>query len=332
MQKEENQKQFSDLISKYLSGNTNAEEVQQLEAWVMESSKNKAIFKDSKKAWILSGIKEEKQTVDIEENWVKTSAQIFKEPKVVQLNSSVNRRKWLSIAAGIALLAVVSFLLFQNTRSSGATFVQTQLESNTFDLSDGSEITLNQSSSLKYELDKETNARKVKLDGDAFFDVARDEKRPFIIETQNVEIEVLGTSFYIDSRPDQSQIQVIVTSGKVEVRSGNAKTILVANEKAIFQKDSKELIKETNEDKNFLSFKSQTLLFENARLEEVVFALNRQFNANIVIENQELKDCELDSTFKNKSLNTILKIIESSLGVQFKQSGQQIKLTGTCNQ
>ena len=320
---------YSELISRYLSGNASDAEVQQLEAWVLESSENKEAFITFKKAWMLSGMRQTNEEIDVDKQWETTAAQLFEKTKVVKMKPQTNRRRWLGIAAAIALLVIASIWIFQDDK--GATLmVEAKDEIRSVDLPDGSQVTLNQSSSLRYLADEKEAKRKVELKGDAFFEVERDETKPFVINTAGIEVEVLGTSFYVDARDNQAEIQVIVKSGSVAVRSGATETILTADEKAVFQKATGQLTKQQNKDPNYLSLTTNTLVFEQTRLEEVVFALNRQFQSNITIGNEGLKDCELDATYKDKSLEAILNILDGTFaGIEVKRNGEQIELVGT---
>ena len=320
---------FQNLSTKYLSGNASDAEVTELEDWVLADPKNKEQFKAYKKAWMLTGMND-KKLVNTNKAWKETAGKTFNQPKVVPIKPKHSRRKWLAIAASITLLAAAGLWMLQNNNTPVPLFVETSSDTQTINLSDGSQITLNQSSKLTYTLAEKEAKRQVDLTGDAFFEVARDESKPFIIQTQDVEIEVLGTSFYVDARPNQSEIQVIVKSGKVAVRSGASEQILTANEKAIFQKNSKVLTKTKNEDVNYLSLKDKNLVFENSTFEDLVFSLNRHFNSKITIEEESLKTCAHSGTYKNKSLETILKILESSHSIQSNKNGQKIVLEGTC--
>ena len=329
MSKSDIHSHFSNLATKYLSGNASPAQVEELENWVLAAPENKKHFMAIKKAWMLSGMQQDHSKVNVDEIWKTTSDQLTEKTKMVQMRPRNSRRRWMGIAAATTFLAIASFLFFLS-RENAQFFVETKTESKTFGLSDGSSIALNQASSLNFFDNKETGRREVDLTGDAFFDVARDEKKPFIIKTQNIEIEVLGTSFYVDAREGQNEIQVIVESGKVAVRSGSDVQILEANEKAVFQKNNKQLTKEENKDANFSSIKTKTLVFENTKLEKVAYALNRHFNVNVTFKNETLKNCELDSTFPDMSLQSILKILDASHGIQTKQNGKNIELSGTC--
>ncbi len=323
---------FLELIPRYLSGNASDKEVQELEAWVLADPENKKQFIAFKKAWILSGMKEDKQSVNVEQMWKETSKGLFEEAKLHELKPNKGRRKWLAIAASMAVIILALSLIFGGLKDDGAMAYEAKEQIENLDLPDGSKVTLNQNSSLQYEF-TEDNRRAVVLEGDAFFDVKREESKPFEIKADEVSIKVLGTSFYVDGRTDEDEIQVIVKSGSVAVRAGKTEIVLKANEKAIFNKASNALAKVENDDPNFTALTTNKLVFDNTKLSDVVFALNRQFNSNISIQDDLLKNCPLTAVYENKSLTAILKVLEGSLsGIKAQQLGERIVLTGTnCN-
>lgn len=331
MHSEDQHIRSSELISKYLSGNASPSEIEELETWVMETPENKEQFMAYKKTWMLSGMKKEQETVDIEKLWKETSQQLLGEAKVVKMEPKRNYSAWLGIAAAAILLLIASFLYFQQTNSSQNFYAQSKEEIKEVALSDGSQITLNQSSSLTFTAADQAGERRIELEGDAFFDVARDTAHPFVVHTQDIVVEVLGTSFYVDSRKDQDEIQVIVESGTVAVRVGEEEKILTANEKAIFRKTSQELIKQENQDKNYLALKNGVLVFENTPMDEVAFALSRQFRVDISFDEEALKTCLHDGTYPNMSLSAILKVLEAS-EMKIERTGSKIVLTGQCGE
>ncbi len=317
---------YFELISSYLSGNAGDAEVRQLEEWVMAAPENKATFMAFKKAWMLSGMKDDTDQVKVNQLWEQTNARLSEQKKLVDLK--VRRRNWLGIAASIALILAAGLWIVVNYSSSRVLAFQTADQVNTIDLPDGSQVLLNRFSSLRFQTSKDGSQRQVELNGNAFFEVARNEAQPFVIQTQGVEIQVLGTAFLVDSRAEQADLQVIVQSGTVAVKADTS-VILEADEKAVFNKQEQSLNKQKNEDPNYLSFTTNTLVFENTPLEQAIFALNRHFNTNITIDSDEIKDCPLTAAYENQSLAAILKIIETSLpGIQVERVGEQFILSG----
>lgn len=321
---------FFDLIPKYLSGEASDSEVKRLEQWVLSSPENKAQFIQFKRAWILSGIEGNYQNIDVEKEWAATSEKLFTEAKVVSIQKKSGRRIgiYLRIAVAVALVIIASVWTFNYLNKPDYQQVVAQNEVEEDKLPDGTEIALNQFSSIRYPEKLDDNFRRVELKGDAFFEVERDTARPFIITTQNIEIEVLGTSFYVDSRENQAQIQVIVETGSVAMTSESNKIVLAANEIGVFDKSTGQLTKKENKDVNYLAWKTDILVFENTSLESVIFDLNRKFHAQISMANQELSSCPLTATYDDKSLEAIVLIIEKTLDIEAQIDGEKIIFTG----
>jgi ferric-dicitrate binding protein FerR (iron transport regulator) len=320
----------ADLILKHLSGNASDAEIQQLESWVVAAPENRTQFLDLKKAWILSGLKKQQASIEIDKEWQDVSVQLFSSGKVVKMAMPEPRyRRWFGIAATIALLVVASILLFRPGKVVMSVEVLALNEVVQEHLSDGSKVVLNRNSSIVFAKAAKDKVRRVNLEGDAFFQVARDVTHPFVINTQNVQVEVLGTSFYVNSRATNADIQVFVNSGRVAFRAGPEQVILAAGEMGLYNKDSGQLLKKEIEDQNYLSWKNDALIFDYTNLENVVKALNRHFEANIIIDSPILKACKITATYTNKSLDAIIRILEQTLNVQSKRLDDQIVLFGT---
>jgi transmembrane sensor len=326
--KEDSHIDYFQLISRYLSGNSSDSEVQLLEEWVLSSTENRAQFSAFRNAWILSGIEGNYQNIDVEEEWQATAGQLFSEGKIVPMQARPRRRVafFLKIAAAAALLVAASLWLFLSLNKPNLLEVVAQNEVKENLLPDGTQISLNKFSSVKYGTGEKY--RRVELAGDAFFEVKRDTAHPFVITAQAIEIEVLGTAFYVDAREGQNQIQVIVQSGSVAISAGAEKVTLTAGETGIFDKKTGKLHEKQNENVNYLAWKTGVLQFENVDLESVVFDLNRKFHSQVSIASPTLKDCEITATFEHKSLDAIVKIIEKTLGISAGKNGGEIVFSG----
>lgn len=320
---------YFELIPKYLSGNASDTEVELLEKWVLSAEKNKKQFNAFKKAWMLSGIAGNPHNIDVENEWQDTAKQLFVEYNVRTLPTKSKRRLGLYIriaAAAIVLLA--SVWIFQSMNQDDFIEVITKNEIEDSQFPDGTEIALNRFSTIKYLPGKDQKTRNVELKGDAFFEVERDTARPFVITAQDVEIMVLGTAFYVDAREGISEVQVIVQEGSVSVSAGSEKVILAADEVGIYNKKTGSLTKSINKDVNYMAWKTGVLSFEGISLEQVVFDLNRKFHAKISIADEEIKSCPLNTTFDDKPLDAIVKIIEETFGIKAEINGESIVFSG----
>ena len=326
--KEDNQHtDYFQLIARYLSGNASDAEVRQLEAWVLSSSENKAQFNAFKKAWILAGLKSQNLQIDVEKEWHAASGQLFPEAKTIPLQ----RRRTgfiLRIAAAAAVFVLASVWIFQYLNQDKSLEFATENAVADNRLPDGSQVAMNQYSQMKYAPRADKKYRRVELAGDAFFEVERDTAHPFVIAAQKVEIEVLGTAFYVDAREEQPEVQVIVQSGTVSVSAGGQQVILTAGESGIYDKETGILSEKQNDDVNYMAWKTDVLVFENTDLAGVVFDLNRRFHARISIADPELRACEITATYEHKSLDAIVKIIEKTLGIKAAIKDGEIVFSG----
>ena len=322
--------EFEILTGKYLAGETTAEEQVTLENWVKASEANKRLFLEWKHAWQMAGINAmnfniEKAKQIIADNFATEESVMLKiprEPATRKLNIS-----W-RIAAAVVIFAALGFLLFTMFGNNEQQLVASKsVVAGT--LADGSKITLNQNSTLVYPKKFDDDQRKVKLNGDAFFEVAKNPEKPFIIEAGETQIKVLGTSFYVDARPGQNQVEVTVKSGRVAlIAPDQSQVILTAGQKGIFIKNEKDLYKEENPDENYLAWKTGLIRFENTELSQVAKVLNRTYGVHITLQNRALENCRITANFENQTLADILLIVSETLDISVNRTANSIILSG----
>lgn len=156
-------------------------------------------------------------------------------------------------------------------------------------LGDGTEITLNAESSIRFPKIFEGETREVFLEGEAFFDVYPDKERPFIITSDKLQTTVLGTSFNVRSYKDENNISVAVLSGKVKVKAIDEKqkviadNLLVPNEMLRFSKKDHGLVKKSVDIDKVLAWKNKTILFEKASFKEIIKELSRWYGVEFIV-------------------------------------------------
>ncbi|MCF8368557.1 MAG: FecR domain-containing protein [Bacteroidales bacterium] len=323
---------FENLIVKYLSGEVTDAEVNILESWVKESKENKKKFIDYKKAWRIAH--SSKTEFNPANAWNKIEKGLLGEKPRSKVISFQNRTTGLSwgyrIAATIAILFTIGYTYFyfinppqkELLASNGILIEQ---------LPDGSEITLNQNSTLIYSRKFNKKERRVNLSGDAFFEVARNEEKPFIIETDGVTVKVLGTSFYVDARNENPEVKVIVNSGKVEVvAKEKEKFVLLAGETATFIKRKKQLVKGQSKDKNYLAWKTKHLVFDDTPMMEVISMLQKTYQIKIQLSSNELSNCRLTSTFNQLEISVVFDILQETFpSMSVTKTGETYIIKGT---
>ncbi len=326
---------YIELIPKYLAGEANQEETQALFNWIDLDIANKKQFEDYKKAWDFSekGFDSEILSIDLDDEWTKFNSQISSTPsaKIISLEQP-KKKKWsiIQIAAAIAAVFIVGIgvLYLFNPKSNELVAQNKVIESN---LPDGSLISLNRYSELEYSQNFNKKARNVSLKGEAFFKIEHNPKKPFIINTGALKIEVVGTSFNVNAKSDKGDIEVIVETGIVSIYSKEDKSdsvILHAGDKAYFSGKEKDIEKKINKDVNYLSWKTKYLDFEKDELQNIVKTLRKTYNAQIIIKNPAIKKCTLTNEFDGQSLESILKVLEETLDLEIKKKGKIYEING----
>ena len=198
-----------------------------------------------------------------------------------------------------------------------------------FQLPDGSKVKLNAEGKLRYPKQFNANERIVYLDGEAFFDVTRDENRPFKVITESVEVGVLGTSFAVNAYPGSSQEFITVETGKVRVTASNKQSVLILpDEMVVYNKMVSHMEKGVAEEK-YLAWKNEELIFEKTGLEEMIGTLQRWYDVKIEVENVDRMDISINGRFQNQSLKNVLKGISYSSGFEYQINENIVKIVIT---
>lgn len=177
-------------------------------------------------------------------------------------------------------------------------------------LPDGSKVWVNSDSRLIYGSRFTSKERILELEGEAYFEVAPDKMRPFIVETKNISVKALGTSFDVKSYKEDNWVSAVLMTGKVEVWSENEKLILEPNQRILFDKSTGKMEKSKVMDAtDFSGWMYNTLSFEAETFENIVQTLQRLYNTKIVFESESLKKYRFTGSPGNTSLESILQIL-----------------------
>jgi transmembrane sensor len=206
-------------------------------------------------------------------------------------------------------------------------------------LPDGSVVWLQPGSEMNYPTTFATTERTLQLKGEAFFSIARDPSKPFLITSGNVLTRVLGTSFNIRAYEHAPSIDVSVMTGKVSVNIQDSITTadedtsssvsLVAQQRARYVKAQHRLEKEEGLALPELAmWKSTTFVFDNEPLRNVLPLLNKKFSVNIETENKALMNCLLRADLSNLNLPDILEMLSLSVDATYELEGNTIRLRG----
>jgi ferric-dicitrate binding protein FerR (iron transport regulator) len=197
-------------------------------------------------------------------------------------------------------------------------------------------VTLNSGATLSYPSGFTGSFRKVTLQGEAWFEVAHDKTKPFIVAAENIRIRVVGTSFSVNTKTVENTKEVILSSGIVKVYDEThpeKTTLLLPGEKAEITETDNAIQKTRNDDINFLAWKTQHLVFNSTPLNEVAALLTKVYRTNIRLSDERLSKCTITATFDKQSLESVLNVLKATLDLQIRSNGAGFDLSGRgCDQ
>ena len=361
------------LILKYLAGEVKKKDIEQLTTWLDESRGNQAEFLRIKKIWIESGnafSKDEGKNVMAFDEFRERIEESRRDDKInISQNDQKPWIKMLKYAAAILLLVGASGLFFfLGERSSLGQEIDYCLVDvpnggkSVVTLPDGTKIWLNAGSKLKYNKNFGAKTREVYLEGEAYFDVYKQEI-PFLIHTTHVNFQVLGTRFNINSYPDNDRIEATLVSGSLKVIGENREgyerreVLLKPDEKFTFYKNENALAvakvraKELEEQRNELVTKLQPIalartaflnkdintqeeiswvegdmVFTGVSLEELTRKLERKYDVEFVYKNEELKSYSYSGTIKDFTIEQVLKALSLTSPIKYTVDQKTVTL------
>ncbi len=245
-------------------------------------------------------------------------------------------RSWYRYAAAILLVSFSfgAYLWYKNQASHTDLLVESVVpivQRDTIMLMDGSRVILNAGSSLRYPERFSGNTREVYLEGEGYFEVAKDPTRPFIVHAGPLKAKVLGTSFNINAYAGQSKMEVSVLTGKVQVEETNSgrSVDLLPHEKVRYtiadDQFAKTEVVDVNKD---IAWNTGRLAFDDAPLSDIVQQYYRRYGKKIEIESEGLESCRLSLVFDRESPEEILKMIALLANAQVKEEGSTVILYG----
>jgi ferric-dicitrate binding protein FerR (iron transport regulator) len=186
-------------------------------------------------------------------------------------------------------------------------------------LSDSTKVWLNAGSKISYPSNFSSQQRTVHLTGEAFFEVKKDQKNPFLVHTKTMDIKVLGTSFNVDAY-EGSQFKTTLVEGKVELqdKSGDKIAEMSPGQSARYDTNSRKIILSEVDTRFYSSWKEGKMAFFNEPLEVIAGKLERWYNVKITFASEDIKTFRYSGTFlKYKPLEQILNIIKISSTIDY---------------
>lgn len=193
-------------------------------------------------------------------------------------------------------------------------------------LADGTKVWLNSGSSLTYDNSYNRKQRCVRLDGEAYFEVAEDKSRPFIVKTDEMEVEALGTAFNVSAYRDERLTSSVLLEGKIRITASDREKILSENERLTFNKSDRTITTDIVYASDFVEWKKGNLYFENRSFDEIANTLTRVFNVEINFVSEKLRTLRFSGTLGNSSIKNALDILSMTSAMRYQMNGTTIEL------
>lgn len=316
-----------DLLISYLIGETSVEETKNIDEWLQLNLANKRYLEQLQLIWEISNKIKFNPSIDASASLIRLKQKIAKKNNA-ELTTQIKRHSKKPILYKIAaaiLLTVIGTWLYSNffnpnqIRFTTADFVKIDT------LFDGSIVTANRYTSLKYPKNFKENERYIILtEGEAFFDIKPNNAQPLIIRAGSATIKVLGTSFNVKNK--NKHVEVIVETGAVLISKYGRSLKLTKGERIQLAQEDQPLIKDHNPDLLYTYYRNKKFIAENTPLRRIVEVLNEAYDSHIIIQNKRLENLPLNTTFKNESLDEILEIISRTFNIIVEKKENKIIL------
>ncbi len=315
------------IILKSLAEKLSEDEVQRLESWRGAHPGNEAEYQAYLTSWDHAG-HYSASGWNTERAWLKLQDRIAPENQPVKVHF-VKRipllRRIGSVAAVFLLLATITYGVFELTQKKAFQSVSALEQDLELNLADGTMVHLKQGATLQYPEEFKRKARMVEMTGQVYFDVARDEQKPFVVTTNRTKVTVLGTAFAVDASDEQNLVtNLYVTEGSVAFqskRNDDVKLTVQAGQQARLEGNQLRPIK--NPEFNDIAWHTNTLEFRNMRTEDAVQDISAYYHVEIDLSGSLVRDCAITAPlpFQDAPLDDVLEIMKVLLDVDIKKTG-----------
>lgn len=300
------------LIIKQILNDISLQEKNLLFEWINENKKNQKYFIEAVKIF-------EQSTIHYQHNDnIEIRYVIFE-----NLLKKKNRIKYIKLISSIAAVSVFCIVtsFFILTKQPKDLIVKTLNEKKTITLPDSSIVWLNSNSTIKYN-SKFRKERKIDLVGEAYFEVKKDVERPFIVKTDNLQINVLGTKFIVTDYKTSSTAETVLKCGSINLLVNNSKDKLLVrkDQKVSFIKKTRQLSVEIVNTDNYTNWRKDKLVFENTKLRDVFIQMEKWYNIGIECKSEKINSIPLSFIIEKEPLENILNTLQMIVPISWSKN------------
>jgi len=328
-----------DKIERYINGVADDNEKARVETLFLSGEDNHTLRNSLEKDWNI-------MLRDTSPSEVNLSHLLDRIHHIIRKNETLKRQKLLQKfiriymrAAAILLLPllVAGGLVYSYFGNQGKTAADRQVSTTiyaplgarvSFNLPDGTIGMLNSGSYLSYSLPFNNN-REVNLEGEAWFEVSRDENHPFEIGTGNSTVKVLGTSFNVSAYPEENYVEVVLQQGKVEFQDnkGDEMVTMLPSERLVFQNGN--ISKSVTDPAKYNGWTEGKLVFRGDPMAEVARRIERWYNVKICLADQEIEKYSFRATFEDDKLEDVIRFLSLTSPIRYQITPRKLLPDGT---
>lgn len=335
---EEEKKHIDELIAAYLTAGLDKDALDELKAWIAASAENRQYFVRQREVWF-SAVSRQSASVYDKEKAFRTFRTRIEDTKKIQAAS----RRGFSLpmlwryATVVAVMIAVGCLSYwrgeANVKDTFADIsVEAPLGSKTkLYLPDGTLVWLNAGSRMTYSQGFGVDNRQVRLEGEGYFEVKRNEELPFFVKTRDLQVQVLGTKFNFRDYAEDHEVVVSLLEGKVELNNllkKEKEAVLSPDERAVLNKANGLLTVESVTASNASQWTDGYLFFDEELLPDIAKELERSYNVKIHIANDSLKTFRFYGNFvrREQNIEEVLDALASTEKMQYKIEERNITI------
>jgi transmembrane sensor len=316
-----------ELLTRCLTGNSSESEKHALLTWLNQDKENEVVYfrmKDIYEAGAWDKLLIEADTV---KEWDRLYPKIHAHANSSD-KKSIPHRHWTFLLkyAAILIFGVLLTLIVQKINNLNTPVTLTKVftgkgERTRLVLPDGTRIFLNSCSSLTYAKDFGKKSRQITLSGEAYFEVKKNSKLPFIVDALGNHIKVLGTSFNVSADPEDDDVSAVLVEGSVSFENEKSHTIQIIKpgQKISYHKPNFNITIEDVDTELYTSWTTGEYRFEKESILNIAKQLQRNYNVTFIVKNEKILKIPFTGTFKNyESLDQILKVIKTNTSIKYQ--------------
>lgn len=352
------------LLIKCVEGSASDEECQAAWEWVKQSEENRRHYETLRDVWLATSTANPVDNQTTEEFWLKIRNKIkTNTPKTSEPNQWL--RRFIRVAAIILItfsLGTITGKVFFSKRAEVAqdkslyTIVAPRGAKSFVTLIDGTKVWLNAGSKISYKRSYNQENRDIFLEGEAFFEVAKNKEVPFFVHSSGIVVRAIGTAFNVKAYPEEGIVETTLVEGSISIESTNKsgkkeQTLMQPNQKANFYIVSQKLVVEAGEKAEeqipetikpkierievkkrvdteiYTSWKDKRWVFEKQKFEDFAVIMERIYDVKIMFRDQELKSYNLSGSLEEENLEQVLKALRFIIPMDFTINHNEVVLS-----